>query len=153
MQAPIYVPHDAAKHESDHLDAVNRNWIHLKRNELSPIVHPGLSFITPLKTKPVCDAASRVAAPTVSGLRISENTLYDREVSWSNLDCDEDIRLSESDCEYSEENAGCRNDYDGRLRVFEIQDVLVLIWCMATFGMKCSLGSPKNPFKQVLNSV
>ncbi|GFV01950.1 hypothetical protein TNCV_4979011 [Trichonephila clavipes] len=62
------VHHDAAKHGCDHLDVVNRNWIHLKKGCLATRTS---RFVVDhiFEDAPICDAASRVTSDKVSELR------------------------------------------------------------------------------------
>ncbi|GFX01621.1 hypothetical protein TNCV_3971211 [Trichonephila clavipes] len=62
------VYHNATKHGCDHLDAVNRAWIHLRKLRLAIRV-PRFIVDHTIEDAPVCDAASRVAAVMVSELR------------------------------------------------------------------------------------
>ncbi|GFV29027.1 hypothetical protein TNCV_1378781 [Trichonephila clavipes] len=63
------VHHDASKHGCDHLGAVNRTWIHLKKPRLARRV-PRFVVDHTIKDTPVWDAASRVAATIVSKLGV-----------------------------------------------------------------------------------
>ncbi|GFS47084.1 hypothetical protein TNCV_2052801 [Trichonephila clavipes] len=66
---PKYVHHDATNHGYPHFDAVNRTWIHLKRDIL-PFMRPVSSLIThTIDDTFVCDAAS-LAEAMVSELRV-----------------------------------------------------------------------------------
>ncbi|GFY05376.1 hypothetical protein TNCV_2208211 [Trichonephila clavipes] len=68
------VHHDAAKHGCDHLDAVNRTWIHLRKRCLAisgSLVPPRFVVDYTIKDAPVCDASSKVAVAMVSELRVN----------------------------------------------------------------------------------
>ncbi|GFV91840.1 hypothetical protein TNCV_2975121 [Trichonephila clavipes] len=65
----MIVHHEAAKHGGDHLNAVNRTLIHLRKRRLT-ISAPKFVIDHTIKDAPVCDAASRVAAAMVSKLRV-----------------------------------------------------------------------------------
>ncbi|GFU37407.1 protein alan shepard [Trichonephila clavipes] len=60
------VHHFAAKRGCDHLDAVNRTWIHQKKWSR----HSCAQIDYTIENAPVCDAASRVARAMVSELRV-----------------------------------------------------------------------------------
>ncbi|GFW28463.1 hypothetical protein TNCV_4641281 [Trichonephila clavipes] len=66
---PMCFRYDAIKHGCDHLDAVNRTWIHLKKEHLT-IRAPRFIVDHTIEDAPVCDPASRVAATMVSELRV-----------------------------------------------------------------------------------
>ncbi|GFS71851.1 hypothetical protein TNCV_3715221 [Trichonephila clavipes] len=57
---PMCVHHHTAKHGCDHLDTINRIWIHLKKYNLT-IRAP--RFILDHTIESVCDAASRESQP------------------------------------------------------------------------------------------
>ncbi|GFV91356.1 hypothetical protein TNCV_898731 [Trichonephila clavipes] len=63
------VHHDASKYGCNHLGAVNRTWIHLKKSSLA-IHFPKFVVDHTIEDAPVCDAASSVAAAMVSELRV-----------------------------------------------------------------------------------
>ncbi|GFU62150.1 hypothetical protein TNCV_2473851 [Trichonephila clavipes] len=67
---PMCVHHEAAKHECDHLDAVNRTRIHLKKMTSYSIRAPRFVVDHTTEDVPVCDAAFRVAADMVSKLNV-----------------------------------------------------------------------------------
>ncbi|GFS65330.1 hypothetical protein TNCV_2451531 [Trichonephila clavipes] len=65
---PICVHYDASKHGCDHLGAVNRTWIQLKKSRLAIRVSRFVVDNT-IEDAPVRHAASRVAAAMVTKLR------------------------------------------------------------------------------------
>ncbi|GFW20688.1 hypothetical protein TNCV_1049111 [Trichonephila clavipes] len=66
---PIWVQYDTAKHGCDHLDAVSRTWIYLKKCRLA-IRAPRLVADQTIEDTPVCDAVPREPAAMVSELRV-----------------------------------------------------------------------------------
>ncbi|GFX21599.1 hypothetical protein TNCV_1400131 [Trichonephila clavipes] len=64
------IQHDSTKHQCDHLDAVKRTCIHLKKLCI-PIRVPRFILDHTIEDAPVCDATSRVAAAIVSQLRVN----------------------------------------------------------------------------------
>ncbi|GFU38284.1 hypothetical protein TNCV_2432821 [Trichonephila clavipes] len=65
----MYAHHDTSKHGCDHLGAINRTWIHLKKSRLTIRLTRFIADHT-IEDAPVCDAASRVATAMVSVLRV-----------------------------------------------------------------------------------
>ncbi|GFW24167.1 hypothetical protein TNCV_1847261 [Trichonephila clavipes] len=65
---PMYAHLDTTKQGCDHLDTVNRTWIHLKKQRLA-IRAPRFVVDHTIEYAPICDAASRVAEAMVSELR------------------------------------------------------------------------------------
>ncbi|GFW09692.1 hypothetical protein TNCV_1393931 [Trichonephila clavipes] len=68
---PMRVRHDANKHGCDHRYAVNSTRIHLTNWHLAFSV-PRFVVDHNIEDASVCDAASRIAAPMVSELRVYE---------------------------------------------------------------------------------
>ncbi|GFW41309.1 hypothetical protein TNCV_1003021 [Trichonephila clavipes] len=65
----MHIHHDTVKHGCDHLDAVNRTWIYLKKRRIANST-PRFIIDPTNENTPVCDAVSRVAAAMVSKLRV-----------------------------------------------------------------------------------
>ncbi|GFX63271.1 hypothetical protein TNCV_3895961 [Trichonephila clavipes] len=74
------VQHDAAKHGCDHLDAVNRIWIHLKKGRLA-ISKSRFVINHTTEDAPLYHAASGVASAMVDELRVDAVANVARDVA------------------------------------------------------------------------